>query len=67
MQQLLNIRFSFLCRTTRSNADGKNLIVFRISFRSERRDIFTDLIINDDLIPPNYFNPPIFFTRLDNR
>ena len=43
MQQLLNIRFSFLCRTTRSNADGKNPIVFRISFRRERRDIFTGL------------------------
>jgi site-specific recombinase XerD len=43
MQQLLNIRFSFLCRKTRENADGKNPIVFRITYRGERRDIFTGL------------------------
>ncbi len=46
MPQLLNIRFSFLCRSTRSNADGKNLIVLRVSYRSERRDLFTGLYCN---------------------
>ncbi|HTE25388.1 site-specific integrase [Flavitalea sp.] len=43
MQQLLNIRFSFLCRKTRANSEGKNPIVFRITYRQERRDIFSGL------------------------
>lgn len=43
MPQLLNIRFSFLCRTTRANADNKNPIVLRVSYRGERRDFFTGL------------------------
>lgn len=41
--ELLNIRFSFLCRTTRTNAEGKHPIVLRIVYRSERRDLFTGL------------------------
>jgi hypothetical protein len=43
MQQLLNIRFSFLCRKTRANCKGKNSIVFRITYSRERRDIFSGL------------------------
>lgn len=43
MLELLNIRFSFLCRTTHVNAEGKHPIVFRILYRSERKDIFTGI------------------------
>jgi hypothetical protein len=48
MQVLLNIRFSFLCRTTRTNQGGKSPIVLRIAFRSERRDVFTGLYCFED-------------------
>jgi hypothetical protein len=41
--ELLNIRFSYLCRTTRQNEDGKSPIVLRITFRSQRRDVFSGL------------------------
>jgi hypothetical protein len=40
MQQLLNIRFSFLCHITRANSEGKNPIVFRITYRGAPRYIF---------------------------
>src|SRR6202521_1074800 len=43
MQELLNIRFSYLCRRTRENEAGKSPIVLRVIFRGERRDIFTGL------------------------
>jgi hypothetical protein len=43
MLALLDIRFSFLCRTTYKKDDGNHPIVFRISFRNSRRDIFTGL------------------------
>src|SRR6476620_5673214 len=43
MFEALEIRFSFLLRATRQNLTGKSPIVFRISFRGERRDIFTGL------------------------
>src|SRR5438067_12521225 len=43
MLALLNIRFSFLCRTTYQNQDGKHAIVFRVIYCDERRDIFTGL------------------------
>lgn len=43
MQQLLNIRFSYLCRTTYTNEAGQCPIVMRIIYRSQRRDIFTGL------------------------
>ncbi|MDB5196397.1 MAG: recombinase [Flaviaesturariibacter sp.] len=43
MLELLNIRFSFLCRTTHTNAEGKHPLVFRVIYRKERRDIFTGL------------------------
>jgi len=43
MLELLDIRFSFLCRTDHKNKDGKNPIILRISFRNSRRDLFTGL------------------------
>ncbi|MFI5188021.1 MAG: Arm DNA-binding domain-containing protein, partial [Chitinophagales bacterium] len=43
MLELLDIRFSFFCRTTHSNTDGKHPIILRISFRQGRRDLFTGL------------------------
>ena len=43
MLELLNIRFSFLCRTTHCNSHGKHPLVFRVIYRGERRDIFTGL------------------------
>lgn len=41
--ELLHVRFSFLCRISRSNEEGKHPIVLRTLYRSERRDIFTGL------------------------
>lgn len=43
MQQQLDIRITFLCRTTRKNESGKSPIILRIVYRGERRDIFTGL------------------------
>lgn len=43
MLELLNVRFTFSLRTTFKNKDGKSPIVLRISFRGERRDVFTGL------------------------
>ncbi|RZK09643.1 MAG: site-specific integrase [Flavobacterium sp.] len=48
MLALLDIRFSFLCRTTYKNKDGKHAIVFRVIYRDERRDIFTGLFCSKD-------------------
>lgn len=41
--ELLHVRFSFLCRSTRANEEGKSPLVLRILYRGERRDIFTGL------------------------
>jgi site-specific recombinase XerD len=43
MLELLNVRFSFLCRATRTNSDGNSALVLRITLNRERRDIFTGL------------------------
>jgi site-specific recombinase XerD len=43
MQELLNIRFTYLCRTSYTNENDRCPIVLRIIFRRERRDIFTGL------------------------
>ena len=43
MAELLNIGFTFSCRTSFTNKVGKSPIVLRIAFRGERRDIFTGL------------------------
>lgn len=43
MPELLNIRFSFLCRTTYQDSNGHHPIVLRIVFRNERRDFFTGI------------------------
>lgn len=45
MAELLNIRFSFSCRTSHNNQEGKSPVILRIIFRKERRDIFTGLYI----------------------
>lgn len=42
-QQPLDIRISFLLRSTYENEDGKFPIVLRISYRGQRKDIFTGL------------------------
>ena len=43
MAELLNISFTFSCRTSHTNQEGKSPIVLRTTFRGERRDIFTGL------------------------
>ncbi|MGZ3837519.1 MAG: ATP-binding protein [Flavisolibacter sp.] len=43
MLEFLDIRFSFLCRTTRLNKNGKNPIILRIIFRGQRRNVFTGI------------------------
>ena len=43
MLELLNVRFGFSCRTGHQNAEGKFPIVLRISFRKERKDLFTGI------------------------
>ena len=39
----LDIRFSFFCRSSYTNKSGSNPIVLRITYRSQRKDIFTGL------------------------
>lgn len=41
--ELLNIHFSFLCRTGRSNKKGQSPLVLRVIHREEKRDIYTGL------------------------
>ncbi|HMG67951.1 MAG TPA: Arm DNA-binding domain-containing protein [Chitinophagaceae bacterium] len=48
MLALLDIRLSFLCRTSYKNEDGSHLIVLRISFRNSRRDVFTGLFCSKE-------------------
>jgi len=43
MPELLDIRFTFILRATYKNSDGKNPIILRIRFRSQRSDLFTGL------------------------
>jgi site-specific recombinase XerD len=43
MPAYLNVRFSFLCRTTRTNKDGESALVLRVILNKERRDLFTGL------------------------
>jgi hypothetical protein len=43
MLELLNIRFTYSLRNSHQNSEHKSAIVLRISFRGERRDIFTGL------------------------
>ena len=38
MEELLNVGFTYSCRTYFSNKEGKSPIVLRIAFRGERRD-----------------------------
>jgi hypothetical protein len=48
MLELLNIRISFLLRSTHTNSEGKHPIILRLSFRKERRDLFTGLYSSKD-------------------
>ncbi|WP_121356883.1 site-specific integrase [Flavisolibacter nicotianae] len=48
MLELLTVRFSFLCRTTRTNAEGNSALVLRVTWNRERRDIFTGLYCHKD-------------------
>lgn len=43
MLELLNARYSFLCRTTRTNAEGKSPLMLRVTYHRDRRDLFTGL------------------------
>lgn len=48
MLELLNVGFSYLCRSTRLNEEGRSPIVLRINYRGERKDIFTGLYCFSD-------------------
>src|SRR5258705_6803103 len=48
MLELLNVHFSFLCRSFRSNNKGLSPIVLRIVCRNERKDIYTGLYCDKD-------------------
>jgi len=43
MIELLNIRFSFFLRSDRKNELAEHTVVFRITYRNTRRDLFTGL------------------------
>jgi hypothetical protein len=43
MQELLDFRLSFICRTSHQNGKGKNPIILRATVNGDRRDIFTGL------------------------
>jgi len=43
MPELLDVRFSFFCRTSHKDKEGRHPIILRITFRGGRRDIFTGL------------------------
>ncbi|MBL7744573.1 MAG: phage integrase SAM-like domain-containing protein [Chitinophagaceae bacterium] len=43
MTKLLNIRFTFACRTSHVNKEGKCPLILRVIFGGQRREIFTGL------------------------
>ncbi len=43
MLEFLDIRLTFFCRSTHANSDGLSPIVLRVSYRGQRKDIFTGL------------------------
>lgn len=45
---MMNIHFSFFCRSGRSNSKGYSPIVLRIIYRQERRDLYTGLYCNKE-------------------
>lgn len=49
MLELLNIKFSYLLRTSYQNTEGECPIVLRIVYRSQRRDVSTGLYCQTDL------------------
>ena len=43
MTKLLNIHFTFSCRTSHKDKEGKSPMILRLTFRGERREMFTGL------------------------
>ncbi|NOT50088.1 MAG: site-specific integrase [Chitinophagaceae bacterium] len=43
MTKLLNIHFTFSCRTSHKNKEGQSPMILRVTFRGERREVFTGL------------------------
>src|SRR5258705_12724495 len=43
MTKLLNIHFTFSCSTSHKNKDGRSPMIIRLTFRGERREMFTGL------------------------
>lgn len=47
MTKLLNIHFTFSCRTSHKNKEGRSPMILRVTFRGERREVFTGLYCFD--------------------
>jgi hypothetical protein len=45
LENLMELRTTFICRGTRFNEEQKNPIILRLSFRGEKRDVFTGFYI----------------------
>lgn len=58
--QIIDIKFSFICRSTHQYKNGENPIIFRIKYRGQRRDVFTGLTCNK-----NYWLPSV--GRVDSK
>lgn len=43
MTKLLNIHFTFSCRTSHKDKEGRSPMILRLTFRGERREMFTGL------------------------
>ena len=54
MVELLNIHFSFLCRSWRSNKSGQSPIVLRVIYRDKRKDLYTGLYCDDKHWDPEF-------------
>jgi len=53
VKQSIEIRFSFICRSTHQYKNGESpIIILRVSYRGERRDIFTGLTCDRDFWIP---------------
>ena len=55
LKTTLDIQISFFCRSTHTYGNGVNPIVMRVTYRGERRDIFTGL-----KCPPEYWMPDMY-------
>ncbi|HET6993441.1 MAG TPA: Arm DNA-binding domain-containing protein [Chitinophagaceae bacterium] len=43
MTKLLNVRFTFACRTSRKNKDGESPLILQVIYSQQRRKIFTGI------------------------